>query len=101
MPEKPRKKRRAAPVLPPPPRPRHRPLAVETTSVFPVRHDGPEKPRPVFARWTTPAWDPAIEVPIEDEDRVVPPLDELAADTAEDVPWWYEYQSSEGESEAA
>jgi hypothetical protein len=59
------------------------------------------KPRPVFARWTTPAWDPAIEVPIEDEERIAGPIDELAADSADEVPWWYEYQASAGESEAA
>jgi uncharacterized protein YhaN len=72
----------------------------------------PAPPRPVvapiieprraarFARWTTPAWDPAIEVPIEDDERIASPPDELAADMADEVPWWYEYQQAD-ESEAA
>jgi uncharacterized protein YhaN len=102
LPDKPRKKRRPLPIAPSPPRPRvePRPSAQAGPVVF-SRRDAPEKPRPVFVRWTTPAWDPAIEVPIEDEERTAAPLDELAADAADEVPWWYEYQQSTGESEAA
>jgi hypothetical protein len=91
--EKPKRKRRPIAPLPAPSPPRieAKPAAVR-----------PELRRATrFARWTTPAWDPAIEVPIEDEERIANPLDEVAADMADEVPWWYEYRQEHEGSEAA